>query len=715
MANGNGASATDLPFDITSAAPTDLTPRPAAPARVDPAMAKLDALAAEHDRLQTIQNTPNFDTRGAPAKWRLLVSSEDTDEGKLAALKALGAKDAQPMPGDPGNFVYTSPDTGRLTLFNPGQKLLGSRGLGSFLSDPVGAIASAAPEIGEGVGATLGAIGGGAAGGATGSVVPGLGTAAGALGGGMVGAGYGASAGKETVQSAMRTILGIPDYRTPTEQLTGRLSTIAANAAGQGIGEGASVGIRKLFGQTPAGQSIQEAADRLGIPISTGVATGRQGMQSFESGIGSMGMFGGPGVGDITANVARSGAAADKIAADIAGSGGTVTTGTEGLGGVIRNSAQNAIDEFERYQKVLDGNIDTAIPPDTRVPITNVLNWMTKIGQSDLTAGVKDQAVKLAKELNDATVNGTISFDALRQFRSDIIAKQKLPATAEGAYAGPARNALDDLYGATRQDILDGANSVSPQAGKAVQEHDAFVQMNRDPASLNLNAIGMDDLGKLVEKAPNALANGIAHGNVDAGQTIQQLRGSVAPEDWRNVAASTFRSLGEPSAASGATAEKANFSPIAFASNWRKLSDASKAALFDGYLSPEVRQSVDDLATVTKATQDAWTKTNWSRSGVTVNAGQMMALASQLLLGVAGGFGGKEAAGHLGTVAGAGLGLAAPQAAYRMLQNKAFRSWLLDAATESRMSPYGPLNALARLGAQKFASGPQNDGQDQQQ
>ena len=102
----------------------------------------------------------SVDTKtGAPANVRAAVSAAQTETDRLATLKNF-YPDAVPVQAlDPefgvakfgyGNFVYTNPETGQLTLFDEDLKLFGISvpGLRDFVD--VG------PEIAE----TAGAIGG---------------------------------------------------------------------------------------------------------------------------------------------------------------------------------------------------------------------------------------------------------------------------------------------------------------------------------------------------------------------------------------------------------------------------------------------------------------------------------------------------------------------------------------------------------------------------
>ena len=112
-------------------------------------------------------------TTGAPSNVRFSVGAAQSTEDKLATLQvfypdAMRVEDLDPQSGAMefgyGNFAFTNPETGKLTLydeFNP--KFLG-------VPIPTGRdFLDAGPEVAETVGAIGGAIGGGIAGADAGS------------------------------------------------------------------------------------------------------------------------------------------------------------------------------------------------------------------------------------------------------------------------------------------------------------------------------------------------------------------------------------------------------------------------------------------------------------------------------------------------------------------------------------------------------------------
>ena len=170
------------------------------------------------DELITIAQTDllnSIDTQsGGDAGARAQVAAAQSTEDKLATIKrfypdALPVEVLDPKNGAArfgrGNFVFTNPETGALTLFDEDIRLFGM---------PVPTLrdfADVGPEIAE----TVGAIGGGIAGATVGAgagtlALPGVGTVAGGTAGFLAGEGLGSAAAREAY-------IGILDYFGETE------------------------------------------------------------------------------------------------------------------------------------------------------------------------------------------------------------------------------------------------------------------------------------------------------------------------------------------------------------------------------------------------------------------------------------------------------------------------------------------------------------------
>ena len=158
--------------------------------------------------LAKIDESDSIDTKtGAPIGIRAQVNAAQREEDRLTTLQQF-YPDAMPVEifdpengankfGD-GNFVYTSPETGQLTLFDEDG---GGRFFGLTLADLT---ADIGPEIAETVGAIGGGIAGAIGGASAGTLaLPGIGTVAGGTAGFVAGEGVGSTVARQAYIRAL--------------------------------------------------------------------------------------------------------------------------------------------------------------------------------------------------------------------------------------------------------------------------------------------------------------------------------------------------------------------------------------------------------------------------------------------------------------------------------------------------------------------------------
>jgi hypothetical protein len=248
---------------------------PITPPAPDPAA----ALAAATQEMQRQAAIDGADTRtGAPIATRLAVGAAADPATRLARLRQQ-YPDAAPIPGT-DNFTYTNPDTGKKQTYEP----IGYR------VPTAGDIASLVPEIAEAVGAVGGGMAGSAAGG------PLVGTAAGAA--------IGATTARDIATRTIAGVMGLPELRTPEQQLADQAKTFAINAAAPVAGRALGHAAVSLLGPdptavvTPAYQAAQSLTQSGAVPglldvLPAGVASGGGGIPRIESALSQAPFSGG--------------------------------------------------------------------------------------------------------------------------------------------------------------------------------------------------------------------------------------------------------------------------------------------------------------------------------------------------------------------------------------------------------------------------------------
>ena len=565
---------------------------------------------------------------------------------------------------DPENYVIQDTKTGEQRLFNkPG-----------FDFGDVTALGRPAAEM---AGGTAGAVAGAA------TPVPG-GTAA--------GAGLGAAAGGEIATEAGRRFLDVVDTRGTGERaldagLTGALSA-GGQQAGELIGQGVRAGAKSLFrGVGPEAIAGNLAAyEATGAVKSTGQVLQRRWVQSLESWLS--GIPGGSGRFHKKAVET-----ADNIGQFIeqrAYRSSGVGLEPERAGRVIQRGIEDFTGRFRDRSEVLFGKLDEFIPSDTLAVTANTKLALDKIAGSIEGAKALSQtrlfSNPTARELSealavDANARGSIPYGMLREMRSRVGRKLANPSLVEDL----PRGELKQLYAAISSDLENAASFAGPKAVKAFGRANNFYRSGIKRIDDFLDPLE----GRVI---PEKVFRALEVGGKDGATQLRAVRKSLKPEQWKVVAGTVMRRLGK--ATPGAQDEAGEvFSVKTFLTNWNRLSNEAKDALFSGPQMGGMRKDHDTVARVaSRAVESGNAFANPSgTSGASIGKGIIYG-------GIGGGAAGlmageTGAALFLGGLVAGGIG---SNLLARLMTNPRFVQW---AAAGTRVKPAGVAAHLGRLTA----------------
>lgn len=619
---------------------------------------------------------------GAPAAVRAAVGAAATDNDRLATLRRFYPS-AQPYEGD--NFVYSHPDTGRLTLYNEeNPRVLG-------LPIPtLGDLASLSPEAGE--------IAGGAVGGAAAAAA---GVASGGLGlaGVPVGVGLGAAAGRELAQRMGVWAGGTVDSRSVPRRIADAAVTTGVNAAATRLPDLLGGAVRRLVAggdrEAPgaAAEALRNFAAAGVTPPGAGALTGDRGLQIIEHGLSNM-----PGSASVirdksAAATRQAGTAADAIAERL--SGGADVPSFEAAGHILSDGAKNAGGRFASRVKEL-GNQLYKEAGGVRVDGEAVADLLDSYkARVEADPGLFSTFQRLTDELNDV-VRGAgpakkdepprgVSFDALHRLRQKVGEALDNPDVSN--YRGVAQSDLEAYYGALTSDMQAAAEQAGPKAQKALALHDRYIRYQREK---NIPALDRVDRAATPEAALRLALGGAK----DGGTRLVELRRNLKPEQWDGVAAAVWDRLGRARPGAAGPAELGevtdDFSVASFVTNWNRLSPGAQKALFGGSRYAGVVKDMNTLVGVAGRLKDAEKMANHSG---TARNGAVIAGASAI------GYEGIVNGNPKGAALMAATGLLAPRAAARLLTSPGFIRWVAGAATATEAAPARLPGELMRLGA----------------
>lgn len=324
-------------------------------------------------------------------------------------------------------------------------------------------------------------------------------------------------------------------------------------------------------------------------------------------------------------------------------------------------------------------------PPETP-PVVNP--EATRAVLSDINARGDAPALKKlfqtpqVRTLTTATTRdaGALSFEDLRNARTWVRNAQRDPTLRQGVSQGD----LQRLEGALTQDINTNAEALAgPAVARQLKQADTFYRLGSQRIRNGLQAFLGSSGQATAESAYDRIWRAAGNtGGADSAR-LQQLKASLKPSEWGDVAASVIDRMGAPSKGAANVNEADSFSLANFVSNYGALSERGKAMLFgDG----ELRGQLDNLAQVAGKVKAVEKGANASKSGVSVqNLGTLVALANP----------------H--TMVPAAAGLTALNLGGRFLTDPAAVRWIANlgkaqaAAPASRAAAVS--SAVGRLGA----------------
>ena len=664
---------------------------------------------------------------GAPAGVRAQVAAAQRQEDKLSTLKNF-FPDAVPVEVfDPeygatkfgrGNFVFTNPETGQLTLFDEDIRLFG------MPIPTLGDIADVGPEIAETVGGVgAGLLAAGAAGTAASPTI--IGSVPAATAAFIAGEGLGSATAREAYISILDYFGETEDNRTGLERLGDFSTTAAINAAAGPIVSKLVDGVKFVSGapiryatramSVPAKEAL-ERMSRAGVSSPTlGQVTGSPLFNLVENSVLSnlptstvtMRNNAQQTIREIDASVA-------KLAEQY---GGARTTSDAAYR--TMDAAQAARARYDEKVNEMYKAVGDLIPDDLTSQAKNTIEFTQRyLADSRSATGKEDVATALRqaeKVLQDAK-DGLLTYDRLKDFRSSLMSTVR-KAESQGALdkseqrvkelVGFVTKDLDDLVGSAsgRQlDMFDEGAGVN--AGQEILKRykaaNAFVRENMKKGG---DVAFIDDVIKRGESEATGALRFVLSGTKEGGERIEKLRRQFTPEEFNVLSGFMLGKMGTPTASVmgaseiGEAAAKegadivsdAGFSPARFLTNWNNLSPEAKQALFNGTEYKELVPKLDDLVfTIERVGKAASDMANPSGTG--------RAIAAMGMLGV---LGADTAFGRMMGSDGFEYGfgsLIGPYAGAKLMTNPDFVKWLTTGVEKAVYNPKSFGQHVRRLG-----------------
>ena len=279
-------------------------------------------------------------------------------------------------------------------------------------------------------------------------------------------------------------------------------------------------------------------------------------------------------------------------------------------GGALQAGLNSFVTNFKERSGALFSKVGEKIPNGTKI-------------QANETAAAIREAIapfegtpKISQELGlnkwaalaDDLESGNLTWRAALDLRSSI--GESIGAIS-GPLAGMDKGKMKLAYSKLTEDLETAARAAGPDAEKAWKRANNYYRRGAERIQSSLDKTIKADSP---ERAFEAFVNMTKKDRASAdSKRVFAIKASMPKEEWNNVAASIVDRMGRARpGAQGADGD--TFSPAVFLTEWNKLSDEAKSALFP----QEVRKEMNDLAAIADMAKGANAERNFSNTGTVV-------------------------------------------------------------------------------------------------
>ena len=602
-----------------------------------PLPAKTDSDIPELEDFAQLDLLNSIDTQtGAPAGIRAQVAAAQTEEDRLATVRKFYPKAIPVEVLDPdygasrfgrGNFVFTNPDTGALTLFDEDMRIFG------MPIPTLADFADAGPEIAEGIGGiTAGTLAAGAAG--TAAIPTVFGPVPAATAAFVAAEGLGSAAAREAYINVMRFFGETEDNRVMSERMADFSVTASMNAAAGPIVSGIFKGAKIVVGapirysmrakNMSAEKKLQQMKD-LGISNPSAPSISNNPMLAMFSQY----LHATPASSAIMMrNSNQTLTELDAATTELAGKYGGVRSTSEAAKSVM-DSAQAARVRYDEQVKAMYDELNELIPDTVISEGVNTQEFIKKyIANAETATGKPTMHPALAQAqmlMTDAS-NGSLNYNTLKEFKSSL-QRTTRSAESKGALTG-ADAKVKELIGYVTADMHDLVASAGEQIAKEIggkpgdiakssllkkykaanafvsksmraggdikfidkviktggDEATAALQYATNPASLKMGAERMEKLRRQFTPEEFDVLAGYMLGKMGMQKGTTAGVGQIAEEGFERTGADAIADAG--------------WSTGEFLKNYNNLSAETKKALFGGTKYRELTPALNNLTTV---------------------------------------------------------------------------------------------------------------------
>ena len=373
-------------------------------------------------------------------------------------------------------------------------------------------------------------------------------------------------------------VLTDPNTNTPNVYArTDSTNEGMASAAGRLIGTGMGAGNIEVSQAIP---SAVTAAQRLGVDIPKAIATDKPFVQ-FAGQVLAKAPGGGPLAEAIPKSIEQLKGSVGQ-AAELAGGNVNPAAAGEGFTSGVQNFFKPAVkarttEAYDRVASLVDQNKLT--------PLTNTQTAIADITSRRQASGIGDVGKAVQTVTGGAERQGGLTFNGVKDLRTHVGELLDTGVFPEGMSQGELRR----IYGSLSEDLKasalnTGGEKAVAALGRANDLHKKFSDWKDSLQKV---------LGTQSRSGEGVYQSIIRMAGIGASadqKTLDLAKAAVPPDAWQNIASTAISTLGK--------SRNGEWSPAAFLTDYRNLSDQGKRILFGGAGSGKVVPFLNDIADV---------------------------------------------------------------------------------------------------------------------
>jgi len=366
----------------------------------------------------------------------------------------------------------------------------------------------------------------------------------------------------------------------------------------------------------------------------------------------------------------------------------------EEIGMMFKTAAPDVLEKYSGVYNKLFGAVSKEIGSNPQ-PISNTVDMLkTIIGET--RAGPSSSVGSIAKDIVEKAKlsGGGLPWEALKKHRTKIGDMLKSPelVSTRNIQSGD----LKRLYTAMTQDMETAAIGAGPRTHARWRAANKYFE-----TKLTKDIPILEDIIK--KQYPEEVFDIVMRSSQKGGTRLRLLRRQLGEKKWSMVSGTVLGKLGQEKAHTGVTAEKM-FSPSTFMTNWNKLSEPAKRALFRGGRYEKLVGELNDFVKVAGNAKAIEQLANKSRTGsVLMFYGLFQSTAGAT---------GAMLSGPGGLMTGVGVGtmtVGLPRLTAKLLVNQKFVRWINKGFEIAKTNPDAMSVHLGRLMALRFKDNIQED------